>query len=489
MLQAHVIVRQRSLIANSTLRYQTRCSGIERLLAKMPRCCAYEGVTMTEPLLALGAGILLIVLALIGGGVEIKEFKVKSIGPMPRLFSGLLGAFLLYNYFFEKDHFITPTDNNRNNPPQQSSQTNIPGTNTITDSNGAGAQPSKQSNHETPNTSSLIPESSLDKSYNDSSAKKKEKELHDLQARLEIAIKELENTTRIIKKSSNDANKGLNKEIEPNNSSNIEKKLQSQKVAVQETKNAIKEKKKEVSDANEKAPSSVFGEFDASKQLPIIGYVLFAEIDHDNSIRKAFFSIKEDNKARFPGPNDIIVAMNKKIALRAYPFHWDPGQKRIVQESPPLTYVTQGQKLKVGGDVFISTDPQNKHQYAIAPISQTLDRNFSSTGDVYISDINSPNLIGYVYLGLIDEDTGGFADKFFENKTHPDITVPVPDDRLLAKRDTNIRKGPRYWDNMRGDYVFPPIVGVIKAGDIVVVGGDTVLSKQGQSVWTPISRD
>lgn len=444
---------------------------------------------MTEALFALGSGILLIVLALIGGGIEIKEFKVKSIGPIPRLFSGLLGGFLLYNYFFAKEHFNNPADHYPNNPQQQPSQPNLPRSNTTAGTNSAGAQPPKQSNNDSPITSSLIPETSPDKNINDSSAKKKEKELDDLRARLEIAIKEFEDTTRRIKKHANDADKGLNKDLEANNSSNIEKKLQSQKTAVQEAKNAIREKKKEVSDANEKAPSSGHADFDASKQLPIIGYVLFAEIDHDNSIRKAFFSIQEDNKARFPGPNDIIVARNKKTALRAYPFRWDPEQKRTVQESLSLTYITLGQKLKVGGDVFISTDPQNKHQYAIAPITQTLDTNFSATGDVYTADVNSPNLAGYVYLGLIDEETGGFADKFFENKTHPDITVPMPNDRLLAKRDTNLRKGPRFWDNKKGDYVFPPIVGVIKSGDIVVVGGDTILAKQGQSVWTPISRE
>lgn len=50
---------------------------------------------MTTEILLVGIGALMILTGLVGGGLEIKELKIPTIGPGPRMGAGAVGAILL----------------------------------------------------------------------------------------------------------------------------------------------------------------------------------------------------------------------------------------------------------------------------------------------------------------------------------------------------------------------------------------------------------
>ncbi len=460
---------------------------------------------MTVEFVAFCTGLALMIVAIFGGGLEIREVKIANLGPLPRALSALMGGVLLYVYFFEPEKFVvakpeqTKTDvsqpaEHAPPPPQPANPQPGPGAEQAGATKPANPQSGTGEQAESAQPGPGSGASSGAKPVEDPAYTAKleqelteaTKALRESQAAWKRAVEDLQRTREQAKErpsgpvGTEGASKGAQDRVAA-----AQKKVETESVALKQAAKTVISKKMEVDEAIEKAaPSKDEG---STSKAPVIGYVIYAVINKDNSIRKAFFSLEGDG--RFPGPNDVITSKSAKIALRGAPYHWDGARKKTVQEGDALTYIGLGQKLRVARDVFISTDPQNGNQYAIAPIAEAVNfRVDSGKKEVLQLDNNDPGVAGYVHLGLIDENTGDFVEKHFENQTRPNTTIPAPNDRLLAKRDTNIRKGPRYWDAAKGEYVTPSTVGVIKAGQIVVVGGDTYLARQGQSIWTPIAR-
>jgi hypothetical protein len=62
---------------------------------------------MSVPFITFLVGLSLIVVAILGGGVEVKEVKIPPLGILPRLLSFLLGSALLA-VWFGKQEWLSP---------------------------------------------------------------------------------------------------------------------------------------------------------------------------------------------------------------------------------------------------------------------------------------------------------------------------------------------------------------------------------------------
>ncbi|MGH8614309.1 MAG: lysozyme inhibitor LprI family protein, partial [Gammaproteobacteria bacterium] len=129
------------------------------------------------------------------------------------------------------------------------------------------------------------------------------------------------------------------------------------------------------------------------------------------------------------------------------------------------------------------SDP-NGNSYAIAPISSLLGTNNPEAKSLFTPIIMSPKILGYIYYGQIDSKDNEYN---FINQTRRDAIYPAANDTMVATTDVWLRAGPRYWDATKQEYVDTGKVQMIKTGQTVVVGGDTVLASGGVSIWTPIS--
>ena len=56
-----------------------------------------------------------------------------------------------------------------------------------------------------------------------------------------------------------------------------------------------------------------------------------------------------------------------------------------------------------------------------------------------------------------------------------------------ASKDVSLRAGPRHWDPTNKAYAYAQVIGQVKKGQSVKVGGDSILSRGGTSIWSPIS--
>jgi hypothetical protein len=474
---------------------------------------------MTVEFVAFCTGLALLVISIFGGGLEVREVRIANLGPLPRALSALMGIVLLYVYFFVPEKFVAAKLEQRRpeagrpadaRAPENEEATNTPpapprpadapkpaaAASTTTEPAAPGRSPAGDA--PTAGGADAGAKAAEDAAASSARLAALEKEMSEAakamrlsRDALALAAEDLKRATdeqkrmSVADRAKGAAGKETVSKVAQDRVEAAQKKFETEKVALKQAARTLIDKKIQVDDAIEKVSSGK--EEGAPSTTPVVGYVIFAVINKDNSIRKAYFSI--DGDGRFPGPDDVITSKSPKIALRSVPFHWDSARRTTVHEEEALAYIGPGQKLRVAGDVFISTDPQNGNQYAVAPIAAAVNfRLDRSSRAVFERDRNDPSVAGYVHLGLIDEQTGDFVEQHFENQTRPNTTIPAPNDRLLAKRDMNIRKGPRYWDASKGEYVNPASVGVIKAGDVVVVGGDTFLARQGQSIWTPIAR-
>ncbi len=233
--------------------------------------------------------------------------------------------------------------------------------------------------------------------------------------------------------------------------------------------------------------SSEGGPARASASRPV-GYAIFAIIDKKNNMRRKHFEIDGKPNARFPGPNDIVtVSREQGVPLRAIPFHWDIDAGEAVIGRDVVVEMALGQKAKVVGDLFISTDPNNGDQYAIAPISEVIGVDEQYSASAFTPQIAPGKVLGYAYIGYINDMTSEYEDRTFINQTRPSAIYPAPNDILVATKDVSLRSGPRRWDSAKQDYVDSKVVQKIKQGQSVSVAGDAILAKGGLSIWSPIS--
>jgi len=215
---------------------------------------------------------------------------------------------------------------------------------------------------------------------------------------------------------------------------------------------------------------------------PLVGYTLFAVIDKNNNIKKQYLNIDGKPDQKFPAPNDIVIAI-KERAIFAIPYHWDINSGTNVHPSDKLTQLKEGQKAKVGGDVFVSSDP-NGDRYVIAPISSLIGTDYTGAKSNFTPVASAPKILGYVYIGKIDDGSNKLK---FLNTTHRDAIYPAANDTMVATTDVWLHAGPRYWDATKQEYVDTGKVQMIKTGQTVVAGGDTILGSGGTSIWTPVA--
>ncbi|CAN7676724.1 hypothetical protein LJR090_001775 [Bosea sp. LjRoot90] len=220
----------------------------------------------------------------------------------------------------------------------------------------------------------------------------------------------------------------------------------------------------------------------------VIGFVVFGVINSNNNIRKTYFDISDRIGATFPKRGDFLTVNKEKVALRSRPFHWNIESNSIFMGTTATRYVEHGQKIKVAGDIFITTDPTNKEQYAIAPVSEIVGVNFFPPGDVYSPVAKLPKVAGYTYFGRIDEQSGKLVDRTFRNETRADALYPAANDKLSAVRDVWLRAGPRAWNEAENSYVNAEQLVVIKSNQRVLIAGDAILARDGLSVWVPIAK-
>jgi hypothetical protein len=225
----------------------------------------------------------------------------------------------------------------------------------------------------------------------------------------------------------------------------------------------------------------------ASASRPV-GYAIFAIIDKKNNLRRKHFDIDGKPTARFPGPNDIVtVSREQGVPLRAIPFHWDIDTGEAVLGRDVVLEMPLGQKARVVGDLFISTDPNNGDQYGIAAISEVIGADEQYIASSFTPQSAPGKVLGYAYIGYINEFSNEYEDRTFINKTRPSAIYPAPNDILVATKDVSLRSGPRRWDSAKQDYVDSKVVQKIKQGQSVRVAGDAILAKGGLSIWSPIS--
>jgi hypothetical protein len=249
---------------------------------------------------------------------------------------------------------------------------------------------------------------------------------------------------------------------------------------------------------NRPAPESQAGSPSGAAQVTetkpssgLVGYVIFSVIDpKSNKNTKTWFEIVGRQDAQFPAPNDTLLnSEHSNIALRPVPFHWefDKQSSTPSQSLKTIMNIQLGQKLKVGGDIFIATDQQNKKQYAIAPIASVEGEKLPENVERYPAIGNSTGILGYVYNGYIDPETNRYAERTFDNQTRSTAAYPSPNDILCAKSNVWLRGAPHHWDHASHSYLTGDKLKPIKPGQCVKVAGDTVLAKGGLSIWSPIS--
>ena len=439
---------------------------------------------MTIQFVAFCAGLFLVIVAIFGGGIEIKEVKVANLGTAPRVLSFILGCGLLAVYFTGR----LPAENTvEAEPPGKR-----PGEIKIAEGDTTRNQPhfEEQLSH----AEQQLAEAKEELKTASGQVKQQQYALNNAIAALNSARAEAERTSIDAKSREEKVRAEIASKEAERAQEKAKKDLELQRQLLKEAENKLIEKSYMADKAQENVDSDVKdAAYQTAARLPVIGYVMFAVIDKLNKPRKVYFSIEGKPEARFPGPNDviepIITAERDKVAIRGLPFHWSNTKGDSVHEGEVLAYIRRGQKAKVAGDVFVSTDPHNGEQYAIVPIAQTLNFQFDpGHSSVFQVERGSPGIQGYVYIGRIDDQTGEFVEKRFENETRHNAIYPAPNDRLRAIGDSNLRSGPRYWDTAKARYVNSPIVGEIKGGDFVVSAGDAILAKEGQTVWVPVTR-
>lgn len=447
-------------------------------------------------------GLFLLIISIFGGGIELKEVRVANLNPLSRFLSFMLGCSLLLIYFFAPNYLTTaeieiePDRVTERHPTPANNSTNRP---SETDpSEEPAASNSASASTQTKGADESLVQANLELQ----AAKEREKQLKEA---LDLAVAaarnaqyQAEQATRLAQTSAGreaDAQAAQERaEKAQKDAEAAREQVQADLAALSQARKEALEKKRtaDVLQANAAGDTSD-GTVQAANRLPVIGYVMFAVIDKKNRPRKVFFSIEGKPDAQFPGPNDIIspviTATRDKIALRREPFRWDPSRNRYTLPGEAIAHLRQGQKVVAAGDVSITTDPKNGEQYAIAPIAKASNFDFIIAGQPAVPlQHDNPHVAGYVYVGMIDDESGDFVRRRFENETRPNAIYPAPNDRLRAKTNSILRSGPRYWDAAKGEYVNPPKVGEIREGDIIIIGGDTVLAKEGQSVWAAVAK-
>lgn len=150
----------------------------------------------------------------------------------------------------------------------------------------------------------------------------------------------------------------------------------------------------------------------------IVGWMLFAVIDKNNNIKKQYLNIDGKPDQKFPAPNDTVIA-TKERAIFAIPYHWDITSGTIVHPGEKLTELKEEQKAKVGGDVFVASDP-NGDRYAIAPISNLIGTDYTGAKSNFTPVASAPKILGYVFIGKFDDGANKF--KFLNTTQRRDIS-------------------------------------------------------------------
>ncbi len=415
---------------------------------------------MTPSFVAFLGGLLLIVVAIFGGGLEVREFKIANLSPLSRILSFILGCALLAIFFVHPEWLGAPSPI----PPQEAAthQADV---------------------------------AKLTKSQD---------ELKLVQEREAQQKKTIEDLTEAAKKFQDEAEQARKSAEQLAGRAEADAALARAELAMQEAKTKraqaeaekekLKQLKAEVSD-KQRVKDVLQERVDnpaRAKAASIIGYSVFSVINTQNRPRKTYFSIDGRNDARFPIIDDLmeIAPGRDKVALRSYPYRWDPKKKGYSQ-GEATAYLTPGQKVRVGGYMYVSTDPDNGEQYLVVSLAEALNFSVEKSGlAVFSIDGANTAVAGYVYFGKVDDKAEAFSEKIFENETRPTSVFPAANDRLRALTGANIRNGPKFWDDASKKYVNSPKVGQIDEGQKVLVGGDPVLAKGsdgGISIWVPVN--
>lgn len=404
---------------------------------------------MTAPFVAFAAGLFLIVVAIFGGSLEVKEVRVANLGPLPRVLSFVLGCALLA-VFFLRPHWLEPSGPAQDKAVVATAEKELA---KLKEELRTAHEQEQWRKDELQQVLEAVRRANAKATIESSKATELvgRAEAEAAQAKAALARKEAEER-------------------------------QQQAAVIQQQLQQIEQ---EVSD-KERRRENLQNSVDRA-HVAAIGYAIFSVIDTNNRQRKAYFLIDGRPDARFPVVDDVaqIAPGRDKVAIRARPFHWDATRGDAVK-GEPSAYLMPGQKVRVGRDIYVATDPANHEQYVLFSIAESIGFDLLAE-PVETSPLASARAIadGFVYVGKLDGDADRFLEKNFDNRTRPTALFPAPQDRLRALTGVNLRKvGPATAKFSEAEKIRELI-----AGQEVEVVGDVALTRSaegGVSLWAPV---